>query len=412
MSQPKPGLLRFVFDYPYHIGVPAGSYLVRLKADAIGVIKISGREGIQSYDKSLNQRPRLEDNEEPELIAVEGDQRSGRVIMTTNNGAAIYTIAGEKGKSIYPWYFSSVEIIFAVNDVYASIETESNAIEARRLMQGFFNKFLHCYRHSSADTFTRILSEESDLSLYVLLYINEFSDEEIKGGFLGDVLTNFEKLDSRKFKPYPVQGVRGKEDIVPIIEGRHTSPFTSTDIKKSIIDGGKLNNIKNNCYALDEMPSYRKMFLSGLEKIALDSDYKSAIINFDTAVEMAVASIITEALRRKGKTEQEIEDLFDESVSASYQLQDKGYLTTMRRMKRLEEAINEVRDQNGMANLVLKNTIEYKDWDEKVRKKRNKIVHAGRTYNEAEAKDAFIAGQKFILFLENEERDMIIGHQA
>ncbi len=328
--------------------------------------------------------------------------------MTTNNGAAIYTIAGEKGKSIYPWYFSSVEVIFAVNDVYASIATESNAIEARRLMQGFFNKFLHCYRHSSADTFTRILSEENDLSLYVLLYINEFSDEERKSGFLGDILTNFEKLDSRKFKPYPVQGVRGGEDIIPIIEGRHTSPFTSTDIKKSILNEGKLSNINGNCYALDEMPSYRKMFLSGLEKIALDNDYKSAIINFDTAVEMAVASIITEALRRKGKTEQEIEDLFDESVSASYQLQDKGYLTTMRRMKRLEEAINEVRSKKSIVNLALKNTTEYKDWSEKVRNKRNKIVHAGKTYNETEAKEAFVAGQKFILFLENEERGMFI----
>lgn len=405
MPELKHGLLKFVFDYPYHIGVPDGEYVIRLRDGSPGVVRIFGKEGIQSYDKSLNQRPCPEGSEEPELIEVEGNSKNAQIIVTTNNDAAVYTVAGEKGKVTYPWYFSSVEVIFSVNNIYGSIATPSNQEEAYRFMREFFNKFLYSYRHASADVFTRILNKESDILLYILLYVNEFSDQEQADGSLSDVLINLEKLNSREFKPYPMQGPSTSPEIIPLVSGRYSS-YTSTDLKKPILSVEKIPLLKGNCVSLDEMPAYRKMLLSGLEKIALDDDYNSAIINFDTVVEMTAASIISEALKRGGKTEQEIEDLFDESIPASYQLRDQGYLTTMKRMTRLEEFINESNTQKSLSTLVMKDAQEFKDWNEKVRRKRNKIVHAGKFYGEVEAREAFTAAQKFMIFLENEEKKM------
>lgn len=399
----KPGLVKFVFDYPFNIGLSSDFYyMVRLSdvEDAIALVKTSDKEGIQVYNKGLVQRDRGA-GKDPVLEEIKGNAKTTQLTAVFEGGSVLHVVAGEVGRVTHPWFFSEIQIIFAVEDVYAVLGNSESSIEALRLVYKFFNKFLLAYRHSSGEIRNRFLTEENDISLYMLLYISEFSEEEKKMGSI-DILAKMpikETMDNRKFYPYPMRGDATQEDDIPLIKGRHIS-LTMTDAKKPKITVEQLKSFMQASGGFYEVSPYRSMLLSGLERIGLDTDYNASIINFDTAVEMTIAFFITKMLKEEGMSAEAIEDLFDETIANSRALRPKDYLTTESRVSRFEESLNKMRTGKQLAKIKIRDTEEYKKWKSDVRVKRNKIVHAGKQFGEADAKSAFSASQKLVLFIE------------
>ncbi len=385
MDKKTSGLIKFVFDYPFDLGIPSNSYYpVTLfpKKDA-ALVKIFRKEGIQSFDKRYVQREKT--GEISFIEKLHFSDKNASIKLVLENGGVTQIVAGEGGHVIYPWFFSEIEIVFIIKDMFFLHDDSAYNIVFSR-MYSFFNKFLSAYRQTSGVR-NRFLSIEDDFSLYTLCYISEFSETE-----KNNPTENLFKLqeEQRKFIPYPMRGDKSKKDDVPLFRGRYTS-VSKTDIKEPMIDTSKYESFLK-CLSGSEIRAYRRMLLSGLERISLSADYQAAIVDFDTAVDMTVSFHLRKFLKDDGKNDQEITDLFEDY---------KGeYATTIKRVGQLEKYLltnASKADKDGF----LRESDECKKWLEIARKRRNAITHEGKIFERKEAEENFQISQKFIIFMES-----------
>lgn len=399
----KPGLVKIVFDYPFHLGLPDFYYPVKIDdGKEVGMIKLESRGGVQILDKNQLLRKITEEgkNKGPKLESLNKAEKRFEIVGYGENDHPLFFYeAGEYGKAIYPWFYSRVEIIFSVNHIYAVWTTPENSQYIINLSNKFFNRLLDSYRHISNDIYNKYLSsEKNDFVQYRAIYISEYTEEE-KQKLIIDILKP-EYLEKRKFIPYPMRGNQSSPEDFPLVQASISSPLMM-NAKKPKIDSQKMLNLLIGKGGLIKGPEiHNKVLLTGLERLIFDKDYRMAIVEFDTAIEMCVTGyIITILLNHKNMKREEVDELFDETNIKARDLQDnrKGFLTTMSRIKRLEELFNEVSGSSTSIN----GTKEFNDWNLSTRKKRNQCVHAWRDFSKKEAEDAFIAAQKFIRYIES-----------
>jgi len=399
----KPGLVKIVFDYPFHIGLPDFYYPVKIDdGKEIGMIKTESREGVQILDKNqvLRKITEEEKNKGPKLVSLNKDEKRFEIVGYGENDHPLFFYeAGEYGRAIYPWHYSRAEIIFPVNHIYATWANPENSKYIIDLSNKFFNRLLDSYRHISNDIYNKYLSsEKNDFVQYRAIYISEYTEEE-KHKLIIDILKP-EYLEKRKFIPYPMRGNQSLPEDFPLVQASISSPLMM-NAKKPEIDGKKMINLLIGKGGLIKGPEiHNKALLTGLERLGFDKDYRMAIVEFDTAVEMCMSGYITAILLNyKNMKREEVDELFDETSQKAQNLQKngKGFLTTMSRIKRLEELFNEI---SGSNSVNIKNTEEFNSWNLLTRKKRNQCVHAWKDFSKKNAEDAFIAAQKFIRYVE------------
>lgn len=385
MTKKVHGLIKFVFDYPFDLGVLSNHYypvLVHSQKD-VALVKINRKEGIQSFDKRYVQREKIGKNSFLEKLSFSNKIASIKVVL--KNGGVTQTVAGEGGHVIYPWFFSEIEIVFVVDNLFC-LHNDNECDEVFDRMYSFFNKFLSAYRQIGSVR-NRFLSVDDDFSLYTLCYTSEFTEDEQKNP--AESLLKLLK-EQREFVSYPMQGNKGKKDDIPLCRGRYAS-VSKTDVKEPVIDSSKYESFLK-CLSGPEIRPYRKMLLSGLERISLSADYQAAIVDFDTAVDMAVSFYLRKFLKDDGKNDQEITDLFEDYKSE--------YATTNKRIVQLEKYLlaNQLpKDKDGF----LKKSNECNNWHDIARKRRNDVAHAGKTFDRKEVEESFQISQKFIIFIEN-----------
>jgi len=397
----KPGFIKIIFDYPFHLGVSDALFPIRLDddKDKIALIEIIAREGVQTFDKGKLIRNRPIEGKTDIKLEDTGSETKGTEIcgFGEDNQPVFYVIASRHGKSIYPWFFSEIEIIFPVNHIYAAWSDPVNSKYINDLSVQFFNKFLLVYRNASQDVFNKFLSKSENLISYKALYISEFDKEEKKKPSPELLLPSLVK--KRTFKPYPIRTDMKKTDI-PLIQAKTCSPLM-TNIKKTI-KPEQMESLIRDGMGVHNIKIFDQILLSGMERYAMDKDYRMAILEFDTAVEMAVMFFLVEALVKLGKSDQEIAKLFDEENRDAKELQKKGqgYLTTHSKIKRLDKHFTELRKKQELSETSIFKSQKRNDWNLLVRKKRNRIVHAWEHFGEDDCKKAFDAAQKFIRFIQ------------
>lgn len=384
MDNKTPGIIKFIFDYPFDLGVPSDLHhpVALFPQKDVALVKISRKEGIQSFDKRYVQKEKVGKNPFLEKLQFSDKTTSTKVVL--ENGGVTQTVAGEGGHVIYPWFFSEVEIIFVVDDIFF-LHNDSACDDAFNRMYSFFNKFLSAYRQIGSVR-NRFLSIDDDFSLYTLCYISEFFETEKSNPT--ESLFKLQK-EKREFIPYPMRGDKSQKDDIPLFRGRYAS-VSKTDIKEPIIDTSKYESFLK-CLSEPEIRSYRKMLLSGLERISLSTDYQAAIVDFDTAVDMAVSFYLRKFLQDNGKDDQEITDLFEDYKS--------NYATTNKRIAGLAEYLSEkelICDKKDFLE-----SEQYIKWRDIGRKRRNDIVHAGKIFGRKEVEENFQISQKFIIFIES-----------
>lgn len=400
----KPGLVKVVFDYPFHLGIPDFYYPVKLdKGKKLGMIKIVSKEGTQILDKGKILRNKKEQGKtkDPELIDIATDSQKTTDIIGSDkeDNPAFYYKAGEFGRAMYPWYYSKVEVVFPVNHIYAAWSDSQNSEYVVDLSNRLFNRLLDSYRHTSNDIYNKYLSnEKNDFVQYRAIYISEYTEED-RQKLIIDILKP-EHLKKRKFIPYPMRGKQSSPEDFPLVQASISSPLMM-NVKKPEIDSKKMLNLLIGKGGLIKGPEiHNKVLLTGLERLGFDKDYRMAIVDFDTAVEMCVSGYVVSMLRDyKNVKESDIEELFNETNSKARKLHNKkkGYLTTMSRMDRLEELFDEI---NGDSSIDIKYSQEFSDWNMLTRKKRNQCVHDWKHFTRRDAEDAFKAAQKFIRYIE------------
>lgn len=390
MNKKTPGLVKFVFDYPFDLGISSDFYypVTLFPQKDVALVKIFAKEGTQSFDKRYIQKEKV--GESPFLEKLQFSDKNTSVKVVLENGGVMQTVAGEGGYVIYPWFFSEVEVIFSVDDIFI-LSNDHTGNDTVNRMYSFFNKFLSAYRQISGDTINRSLSINDDFSLYTLCYISEFSETE-----KNNPAENLFKLqkEQREFAPYPMRGSESQKDDIPFFRGRYAS-VSKTDIKKPTINIEKYESFYKCLSGFDIAP-YRRMLLSGLERISLSADYQAAIVDFDTAVDMTASFYLRKYIKDSGKSDQEIKDLFDESIEES---RKSGYTTTNKRISGLVEylyAKGLISDKKDFLE-----SEQRKKWRDIARKRRNDVVHEGKIFDRKEVKESFNISQKFIIFIEN-----------
>jgi hypothetical protein len=398
----KPGFIKIIFDYPFHLGVPNAFFPIRLDDDKnkIALIGITTREGMQTFDKGklIRNNPiegKTDLKFEDAGLETKGVELCG---FGEDNQPLFYVIASKHGKSIYPWFFSEVEIIFPVNHIYTAWSDSTNSRHINDLSMQFFNKFLLAYRNASQDVFNKFLSESEDFASYKTLYISEFSEEEKKKSY--DKLILPDLIRKRSFKPYPMK-TDMKETDIPLIETK-ICPLFMTNAKKKMIKPEQIEPLIMGGAGVFGIQIFNQILLSGMERYAMDKDYRIAILEFDTAVEVAVMFFLVTTLIKLGKSDLEINKLFDEEDKDARELQRKrrGYLTTHSKIKRLDEHFSKLRGERKLSNINIYKSSECNDWNLLVRKKRNAIVHAWEYFKKDDCEKAFNAAQKFIRFIQ------------
>jgi hypothetical protein len=398
----KPGLVKIVFDYPFHLGLQDFYYPVKIdNGKEIGMIKLESREGVQILDKNQLLRKITEErkNKGPKLESLNKVEKRVEIVGYGENDHPLFFYeAGEYGKAVYPWFYSRVEIIFPVNHVYAAWTNPKNSQYIINLSNKFFNRLLDSYRHISNDIYNKYLSsEKNDFVQYRAIYISEYTEEEKQGSII-DILKP-EYLEKRKFIPFPMRDNQSSPEDFPLVQASISSPLMM-NAKKPKIDNQKMLNLLIGKGGLIKGPEvHNKALLTGLERLGFDKDYRMAIVEFDTAVEICVSNyIFIILLTYKKMKEEEIEELFDETRPKAKDLRRKGegYLTTMSRITRLEELFTQLSGNK----FNIRNTKEFNDWYLLTRKKRNQCVHFGKDFGKKDAEGAFIAAQKFIRYIE------------
>jgi len=398
----KPGFIKIIFDYPFHLGVPNALFPIRLDDDKekIALIGITAREGMQTFDKGKLIRNQPIEGKTNLKFEDAGAETKGMEIcgFGEENQPLFWVIASKHGKSVYPWFFSEIEIIFPVNHVYAAWSDPTNSKYVNNLSVQFFNKFLLAYRNASQDVFNKYLSESDDFTSYKALYISEFTEEENKKPTAELLMPGLVK--QRAFKPYPMKADM-KETDIPLIQAKICPPLM-TNAKKKMIKVEQVKPLLAGGAGIFSIQIFNQILLSGMERYAMDKDYRMAILEFDTAVEMAIMFFLVTALIKLGKSDQEIDKLFDEENNEAREIQRKGqgYLTTHSKIKRLDEHFAELRKKQNFSEVNIYKSQECNDWNLLVRKKRNAVVHAWEHFGEDDCKKAFDAAQKFIRFIQ------------
>ncbi len=401
----KPGLVKVVFDYPFHLGLPDFYYPVKLDNGAeLGMIKISSREGMQILDKKRILRNKIENSKtkDPELVNITtSSSKTTDIIGSDEEGRpAFYYKAGEFGKAIYPWHYSKIEVIFPVNNIYAAWSMPENSEYVVNLSNRLFNRLLDSYRHISNDIYNKYLSGvDGDFVQYRAIYISKYSESEKQKPTI-EILTQ-KLLEARSFIPYPMRGNESTAEDFPLVQASIVSPLMMNTRKQTINHEKVLKLLTGRGGLIKGLEIHNKILLTGLERIGFDKDYRMAIVEFDTAVDVCIASYITAMLRsHKKMSESDIDELFDETNQKARSLQNKqkGYLTTMSRITRLEELFNEI---NGGSSIDVRSSQEFSGWNLLTRKKRNQCVHAWKHFVRKDAEEAFISAQKFIRYIEN-----------
>ena len=201
------------------------------------------------------------------------------------------------------------------------------------------------------------------------------------------ILMNMQKRE-RIFSPYKMRGDKSEVDDIPLIRARYAT-INKTDRRKADIDLKEYSKFYRFLVEEDIRP-YREMLLLGLERIVVDDDCRSAIIDFDTAVDMVVVFYLRKFFVRNGCSENEINDLFDETCKKK-----KKYITTPSRIGKLSLFLFD-------SDKEFKEKDEFKNWQNIARKRRNEIIHQGRKFERKDAEENFKISQRFVLFVESE----------
>ena len=400
-TREHPGFIKVVFDYPFHLGLPRAYFPVRIKEeDVFGLIKIEPREGVQVYDKKkVLREDKIEGKKQIILQDIQDpDNTTMEMVGTGENGYPLFHyVAGRSGRASYPWHYCQVEVIFPVNDVYSAWLTPKNSDFIGVTTAKLFNKLLVHYRNVSNDVLNKLQAEDNDLSFYTTLYISEFSSEEKRQSTI--VLLQPNKVKKRTFVPFPMQGSVASKNSVPLVKASIAAPLM-TNTQKKEMEPEKIVAFIQGSGGIYDVKIFNQILLAGLERIVMDKDYRIAITEFDTAVEMAVMYYLIIFLIKGGKNNEEINDLFDETLQTSRDMGPNGYLSTRNRMTRLSEFFGNYRLAKSLKSIDIFDTDEYRNWIKDVRKKRNESVHMWEHFKKPDAEAAFYAAQKYIRFIQ------------
>lgn len=407
----KPGVVKVVFDYPFQIGVPNEVYIpvtIPYKdGTASAMLRVYKHEGSIVFDKNtqlrkIGKEPKYKvilKEINPKRLAekIKGIkhtalERKGQPALCgygENDTLLFYHRPTDLGLSAFPWFYTRVEVFFQVEDLRTVLSRNENQEDYTDVVGSFFNKFLDMYRDTTGDVKNLYVNKENDPTLYWTLFTAELSKHENLPYPLQLLPDAIEKLE---FKPFYSKMGQGS-----VVKASYVAPYYFNAASKDISDNDVLRLMKVSASPSD-LAMFNQVLLSGIEQVTMHSNYRVALVQFDTAVDVVVRFYLFSFLKKKGLSNDDATKLLDGEKPVSNTTEDeRDYQSTKRRMKKLEAFIKE-----SNSSFDLFNSTEYKTWDSDCRKIRNEAIHAWKDIGKKEAEMGLNAAQALVRMIQKE----------
>lgn len=400
-----------VFDYPFQIGVPDKVYIpvtIPYKdGTASAMLRVLKHEGSVVFDKNAQLRTM---GKEPKYKVVLKEilprgliekikgikhnvlERKGEPALCgygENDTMLFYHRPTDLGMSAFPWFYTRVEVFFLVEDIRTVLNRNKDQEDYTDIVGNFFNKFLDMYRDTTVDVKNLYVNKENDPTFYWTMFTAELS----KGKEVPYPLQLLpEVIGVLEFKPFYSKMGQGS-----VVKASITAPYYFNAESKDISDNDVLRLIKVSANP-GELAMFNQVLLSGIEQVTMHSNYRVALIQFDTAVDVVVRFYLFKFLKIKSLSDEDATKLLDgEKPACSTTENEKDYQSTKHRMKKLEAFIKE---KNSGFSLI--NSSEYLTWDNDCRKVRNNAIHAWKDIDKKEAKKGLDAAQALVRMIQRE----------
>jgi len=376
-----PGFVSVIFDIPFPISVPNGTYLVHDTKKEIACIELVLREGSRCFFRN---RPITGPTSFEDLRKADYTQQRPRddysylsncILQDGTEKATLNTHTGVDGGYAECKYYSEVSVTFLVDDI--SIIGESHQVFYK--VCEILNPFLDKYRLLTEDY--RVTRVSLEKNFYVgTFHTSPLTAEEVQ-------LTPrelFQKLQIPRIF-YKRLG-QGASNILRTNDYELLGP-------RNPLKGNALAIFKNFIQEKYEMPLSFELIMEALRYLQRLRDYRLAIVHAESAFEVCVSDCLLKLMIDSGMTEMQASSTIEN---------DQDYWGIKNRVRRLDYWNNSYCTKNALSLNAFYATPLYTHWNSDLYQKRNSAVHAGAgAFSYEEASLAIGIAKQCIVYLES-----------
>jgi len=386
MSQPnslaaRPGFITVIWDVPFGLALPNGSYRVFDPVKNLAVVQSTLREGSRAFFRNV---PIIGPTSFADLSAKAREYQRPRedysyvatsVLQSGHEKATLNVHCGVDGGFAESKCYSELQVTFLEDDL-GVIDHKDNCVLGRAT--DILNAFLDKYRLLAEDY--RAGRVSADRNYYVAVCHTSPLTADERGmdvdalfGTLAVGRTFHQKLGN------------GAANILRTNSLDHLGPPPQ-------LDNRVLNILIDFVRERYEMPLSYDLIMQALRSLQLERDTKLAILHAATAVEVHVLQLLHSVLVATGRTAAAAWDLLET---------DPDYEGVAKRMKKLESHTKEYCDAHHIAYSPFVGGALYSRWKDVLTRKRNRAVHAGvASFGWAEAAEAIGIAKEVINVLD------------
>lgn len=374
-----PGFVTVILDIPFPLALPNGCYTVLDPTKETAVVQSALREGSRAFFRNTpivgptsfkDLRNKARDFERP--------RQGCRYLLTSRltdgtQKATLNIDCGSDGGFAETKYYSEVQITFLEDDLGVLSRKDEDLLQ--RAM-GILNPFLDKYRLFTEDYRVARVSGERNF-YFAACHSSALTPDE--RGLTATQL--FATLSGGR--TFLHQLGHGGANILRPNSFDRLGP-------RSEITGSALGTLENLLQLEYEMPLSYDLIMQAIRCLQMERDFKLAIVDAATAVEVHVLHLLHGILVALGSSATDAWNLLEN---------DSEYEGVTKRFKRLESHTKTYCEQNGVPYKQFVGCALYEKWRDTLMHKRNRAVHAGvSSFTWSEAAEAIGIAKESIAF--------------
>ncbi len=352
----QPGFIAVLFDVPFPTSVPNGSYLSFDPVKTLAVVTLTLREGSRAFFRN---RPVIGPTSFQELQQAWQEPQRPRAdysyvaVNRLHDGRDKTTLnvhSGTNGGYAECKYYTEVAVTYLSDDIN---EISINGVVLPRACE-ILNPFLDKYRLLNEDYRVSSISLERNF-YFATCHTSPLKDDELKLS----VSELFDRLQQPR--TFLTQLGHGAANILRSNSFELLGP-------RETMTGAIADLFSNFVMEEFELPLSYDLVLDALAYLQRYRNYRFAIVQAETAVEVHVRSLLLKLMLRYGKSESEAEDMIEN---------DGKYWGVKSKIRRLDDWTAKYATDQSVAFTPFVDSVLYRRWDSDLYGRRNSAVHAG-----------------------------------
>jgi hypothetical protein len=360
-----PGFIAVLFDVPFPISIPNGSYISYDPMKSIAAITVTLKEGSRAFFRNTAITGPTSFEELRRAQQEPPRPREGRSYIAASRlpdgtqKATLNVNSGTDGGYAECKYYSEVCVTFLSDDLNSIGE---QGVIFTRVCE-ILNPFLEKYQLLNDDYRISPVSLERNF-YFATCHTSPLEENERQH----DVETLFEGLQAGRTFQHELG--HGAANILRANSYELLGP-------RNQLNGPMLALFADFIKEKYELPLSYELVLDALRYLQRFRDYRLAIVHAETAVEVHSRSILIKLMMRYGIAETQADTMIDT---------DRNYWGVKNKLRRLDEWSERYCADNGQAFAAFVDSVTYQRWETELYGRRNAAVHAGVnsfTYDQA-----------------------------